>query len=1143
MKRLLFSPIIIIIVFALILVAVWFRHGLIMGTAESGVSFYNISTLELKTRYTWTQMNLGASTDTLPAVWPHFVLFVALSRLGVPGFLIQAATFYFILVSSGVSIFYLTKLLFPRTTNISGLIAVFFYWFNPLITVNVWNRFLLDLTFGYAFLPLALYILLRGIEKRKYIYTLIFGIVSVVFSFAFASLVEMLLIWGILFITTFYYFVIAKRKDKFFVMKFFILLFVFFCLVNLWWLSQVIYITHSPDFGRAVSQFASTLGNLDNLISVTTVLGNLSNMFRFAHSSYFALSSFWTNLFQSFPAVILEYSVTGLIILSIVLFRKRTSLLFLALLMFLGIFLMKGNYPPLGEIFQYFFISFSPLQLFRNPFEKFSIMVVLPAAIIFAFSFQHIIIKLKNRSVRLTSLFLVFFVLLFLWGYPLWTGSVFSDPGTDSARRQSFEIEVPEYYKEAADWLKEQPGDFRFLSLPMADEGVIYTWEHPYRGIDLTFLLLPTPNISNITTVSYFNMITGGIDKSFVKLSGFGKVIEALNIKYILLRKDIEWQFQRVRDPDIVLNILESVPYLSKIKEFDQLSFWENESWKEKFIYASSKYIISLPSPDIFDLGLDEASEDSILVTPGTGSEYLQVVHPSHKLHFSNIPDSKFEIDQDIFPYVSTLPSSKIYPLVIIKEKLNLYTVNDSIKRTELLTTLLGKRLVEAKMSSDIGDQKAQDMALSNYVSQLAGFEKSIMNLSNSKLTWRQERMATVFAKHLNIINQLKGDSRAINEVKQKVEQMLIRDHIMPQHNFIVNDDYPLIGRDVYQIEVQKSGKYSISLNTVNWFDYYNSLPNYVQIDDNLYPITLPINQDGVTKLGEYDLGEGLHELSYDSPGTYNLIDTQAQFDLTVDHDQKDLSFNIENFDSYATYKISFNYFIEKGSGFQVYFNQDNDPVSNGKTLHHFSKNFTPDSYDFGEKSFSVEIEPSNNSTSAELAITASPSNNCIGVFQKKGAEKCKNPDFSYAYDRSTKVVFKNLRVVKVLNTEPYLTSFSEIASSQDNPKIGYTQISPTSYIVSVSKASHDFMLVFSELFNSGWKATYGSGENIADSDHHLVNGYANGWLVNKRGDYQVALNYSPQKQLELSKIISAISFCVGIVLIFASYLWRKHHV
>ena len=776
MKKLHVSPIGIILVASLILVAIWFRHGYVLGTAESGLSFYNISTLELKTRYTWTQMNLGAPTNTLPSVWPAFVLFVWLAKLGIPEFLIQASTFYFILISSGLSIFYLSRLLFPRISGKAGLVAVFFYWFNPLIVVDIWNRFLLDLSFGYAFLPLALYILIAGIKRRKYVYALLFGVASVFFSFAFAALVEMLLIWGILFFTCFYFFVIASWKNKFFIVKFFALLIAFFCLVNSWWLSQVVYLSYSPDFGLAVSKFAPTLGNLDNLNAISVVLGSLSNIFRFAHISYFSLSSFWTGVFQSFPATVLEYAATFLILVTIVLFRKKKNLLFLALLMFLGIYLMKGNYPPLGEVFQYFFVTFSPLQLFRNPFEKFSVMVVIPAALIFAFFFQNVILALKNRSIRSFSIFLTFFVLFFLWGYPLWAGSAFSDPGTDSARRVSYEVEIPEYYKDATDWISREFGNFRFLSLPMAEEGIIYNWPHPYRGVDLTFLLIPTPSISNITTVPYFYQIASGIDRAFLDHSGFERVLQALNAKYVMFRRDIEWQAAHMRDPDVVQNLLEEDPNFTLARQFDQISFWRVGSWKEKFIYASSKYISSLPAPNIFDLGLKEVDSDSILVTPETGDEYLQVVHPAYELYFSKPPETKFEIDQDIFPYVSTLPSTKVYPLILLKERLTLLPVTDRIERADMLTTFLGKRLVEAKMASDVGDQKALVIALDNYTNQLGDFERALQSLSDNTSAWTQERMATVFAKHLSLIGQLKGDSEKILDVESAVTQMLKRD-------------------------------------------------------------------------------------------------------------------------------------------------------------------------------------------------------------------------------------------------------------------------------------------------------------------------------------------------------------------------------
>ncbi|MDO8639124.1 MAG: hypothetical protein Q7R43_06115, partial [Candidatus Daviesbacteria bacterium] len=78
-----------------------------------------------------------------------------------------------------------------------------------------------------------------------------------------------------------------------------------------------------------------------------------------------------------------------------------------------------------------------------------------------------------------------------------------------------------------------------------------------------------------------------------------------------------------------------------------------------------------------------------------------------------------------------------------------------------------------------------------------------------------------------------------------------------------------------------------------------------------------------------------------------------------------------------------------------------------------------------------------------------------------------------------------------------------------------------------------------SELFNSGWEARF-DDKTIA-KDHFLANAYANGWLIDKKGDFSLTLEFAPQRLLDKGKIISSVSFLGGLIYI-GSILWRKRN-
>ena len=148
-------------------------------------------------------------------------------------------------------------------------------------------------------------------------------------------------------------------------------------------------------------------------------------------------------------------------------------------------------------------------------------------------------------------------------------------------------------------------------------------------------------------------------------------------------------------------------------------------------------------------------------------------------------------------------------------------------------------------------------------------------------------------------------------------------------------------------------------------------------------------------------------------------------------------------------------------------------------------------------------------------------------------------------------------------------------------PEITFRKINPTRYVVDV-KAGRPFWLVFSESFHAGWKAYVRreTGDRIQKSEvrsqrlevgdrkpevnekneehwsalvstwrdkdkrielteHQMVNGYANGWYVpvgrkseeeKLTGDFQIVLEYKPQRLFEIGILISGITFvlCIG---------------
>lgn len=111
----------------------------------------------------------------------------------------------------------------------------------------------------------------------------------------------------------------------------------------------------------------------------------------------------------------------------------------------------------------------------------------------------------------------------------------------------------------------------------------------------------------------------------------------------------------------------------------------------------------------------------------------------------------------------------------------------------------------------------------------------------------------------------------------------------------------------------------------------------------------------------------------------------------------------------------------------------------------------------------------------------------------------------------------------------------SLIDASQPPPGITFQGMGPSEYRVHVTNATSPFLLVFEETFDYNWQlfpGTSHSGASIV-ADHVMVDGYANGWIVNSPGTYTLTIFYGLQNYAELGFYVSIAS----LLLLFSNAL------
>ncbi len=156
---------------------------------------------------------------------------------------------------------------------------------------------------------------------------------------------------------------------------------------------------------------------------------------------------------------------------------------------------------------------------------------------------------------------------------------------------------------------------------------------------------------------------------------------------------------------------------------------------------------------------------------------------------------------------------------------------------------------------------------------------------------------------------------------------------------------------------------------------------------------------------------------------------------------------------------------------------------------------------------------------------------------------------------------------VETLEVEP--TGSATRTGAQ--PTITFENINPTRYRIRVANAAAPYFLVLSDNFNSNWNAyiepgtarqssgsqfatfnparwyeqsalltwLFDGGQRTSIPEHAIVNGYANGWRVEKTGTYDIVVEFVPQRTYE-GGLIVAMSTLLGAILFLITVRVRR---
>jgi len=106
----------------------------------------------------------------------------------------------------------------------------------------------------------------------------------------------------------------------------------------------------------------------------------------------------------------------------------------------------------------------------------------------------------------------------------------------------------------------------------------------------------------------------------------------------------------------------------------------------------------------------------------------------------------------------------------------------------------------------------------------------------------------------------------------------------------------------------------------------------------------------------------------------------------------------------------------------------------------------------------------------------------------------------------------------------------------EETPGIQWQMINPTKYQVQVKNAQEPFQLVFSEAYDSLWQAKLNSKVIISKP----YQGFLNSFLIDKTGDFELTIEFLPQKYVYYGGVVSLFTLLVSF-LVLIKFCQKDH--
>lgn len=1099
----------------------WFKSDHMIIGYDSGYPIdYSLSFFQRL--FTWqSTINFGVDFTSFIGHIPLHAILALVNSLGFGHYNVQKITFVFWFFAISLSMYaFITSLYSLKKFWIIRITAVTFYSIN-LFIFSFWINGEQTTLSLFALLPLVLMTILLFLKNK--ISPISSAVLLNIFYLVFnaGAILGVPLMGAILFPAIFLiiFYVIKSIKEDIFIFSIKrIALFLFLFLVICIFLNAYFLIPYIISIRYQFSNTVISVGGIDAAIQWTDAISkfaNFHNLIRLqGDPNWFENQNFYSNYYLKNPLLILYSFLVPILVFSSYILEKRkekrTLISAFLLIIVIGIFLSAGTHAPFGQIYSFFMKHIPGFAAFRSAYYKFIPILLFSYATLFSISIYYLLEKISFKKIRIICAVLVIGS-IFLYNFPF-----FDNRNFDFERPFSLMVHIPNYIKDFENYDIAHEQNYRTLVVPQLSIFPITALTWGYWS--------PTPIFSGLTNNTYLlndsylhgkepqllNQMYDAIREEDVEK--FLKIARVFNVKRLLVRRDAAYGYQKAptenpKDYEKYISDMQIFSLAKKFGPWELYTFQDKDN--QKIIGTSHLEKFSGDLSSIFPL---LASQDGFVYD----EDYSDFLKPFILYGESTIPclSCKLTPDNQELPKLSVpriIPGSTFYGLKVFRDQLFIKRNTDLMDKLNSYMSLSLKRAGEFTY---LNIDTAKNIDQNDWI--------NASELLSSYLLYMNTNFPTLVKN--GQYDALIAMYRPLNIIRASLEK--VYEEIGPANNlkkYLANNIWQAkeIHRVLGKLDILNpsilSYVTSVDRPTAFFIDK-NSLPKgssgeYVPISIYLNKKKISYETTGNSLVVSVPKGHYLLQIRFEN---LSVIDNFEMKQIsTPDETYNCLYSPIEDYKWYQRYLISSDLRLPTGNE-AIFIKEYHDEFKTANSFVSRNNYFTP--------SYTVSISKNNDSI--------------FGTF--------KGPQDSYyaeIYYCTPEGFFPQEKFINPIIFPEVLPKIYTKNKYKDNtgsaPLITFEKNSPTHYTVHVTNAEEPFVISFLERFSPLW--TLKINNEVVNSKHFQINGYANGWVLNKKGSYILSIDFSSQKYFYMGIIISGFSLVVLIASTLYIFLKKQH--